>query len=217
MKADTELQRDVLEELHWDPSFDAAEIGVSAKDGIITLSGQAANFAEKSAAVRAAKHVSGVKAVADNIEVRLPGISERTDADITRAAVNVLEWNIFVPHDRITITLHNGWITLEGTVDWHYQKVAAEHAVHSLMGVRGVTNTITVKPTVISTEIKAKIEEAHRRNAAFDAQRITVETHGRKVILLGQVRSWLEREEADAAAWAAPGVYEVENRISVTP
>lgn len=217
MKTDTELQRDVLDELQWDPSFDAAEIGISAKDGIITLSGQVANFAEKSAAVRTAKRVSGVKAVADNIEVRLPGLSERTDADIARAAVNVLEWNIFVPHDRITVIVHDGWITLEGTVDWHYQKAAAEHAVHSLMGVRGVTNTITVKPTVTPTEIKAEIEEAFRRNAAFDAQRITVETDGRKVILSGHVRSWLEREEADAAAWAAPGVYEVENRISVTP
>ncbi len=217
MKTDTELQRDVLDELRWDPRFNAAEIGIAAKNGIITLSGRVANFAEKSAAVRAAQRVSGVKAVADDIEVRLPDINERTDADIAWAAVNVLAWNVFVPHDRITVTVHNSWITLEGTVEWHYQRAAAEHAVHSLLGVRGVTNVITVKPTVILTDVKTRIEEAFRRTAAFDAQHITVETEGRKVILSGHVRSWVEREEADAAAWAAPGVYEVENRILVTP
>jgi osmotically-inducible protein OsmY len=217
MKTDTELQRDVLDELRWDPRFNAAEIGIAAKDGIITLSGRVANFAEKSAAVRAAQRVSGVKAVADDIEVRLPDINERTDADIAWAAVNVLAWNVFVPHDRITVTVHNGWITLEGTVEWHYQRAAAEHAVHSLLGVRGVTNVIMVKPTVIPTAVKTRIEEAFRRTAAFDAQHITVDTEGRKVILSGHVRSWVEREEADAAAWAAPGVYEVENRILVAP
>jgi osmotically-inducible protein OsmY len=217
MKTDAALQHDVLEELRWDPRFDAAAIGVQAKDGIITLSGQVANFAEKSAAVRAAQRVSGVKAVADDIEVRLPDINERADADIARAAVHVLEWNVFVPHDGITVTVRNGWISLEGTVEWRYQRAAAEHAVHGLMGVRGVTNAITVKPTVMPTEIKAKIEEAFRRTAALDAQHIMVETEGRKVILSGHVRSWLDREKADAVAWAAPGVYEVENHIVVTP
>lgn len=133
------------------------------------------------------------------------------------AAVNVLEWKVFVPHDRITVTVHNGWLTLAGTVEWHYQRAAAEHAVHSLLGVRGVTNVITVKPTVIPTAVKTQIAEALRRTAAFDAQHITVETEGRKVILSGHVRSWVEREGADAAAWAAPGVYEVENRILVPP
>ncbi len=217
MKTDTELQRDVLDELGWDPRCNAAEIGVTAKDGIITLSGRVANFAEKATAVHAAQRVSGVKAVADDLAVRLPDIHERTDADIAWAAVNVLTWNVFVPHDQITVTVHDGWITLEGTVEWHYQRAAAEHVVHSLLGVRGVTNTITVTPTLTPTDVKTKIEEAFRRTAAFDAQHIMVETEGRKVILSGHVRSWWEREEADAAAWAAPGVYEVENRILVTP
>lgn len=217
MKTDTELQRDILDELRWDPSFNAAEIGVAARDGVITLSGHAVSFAEKAAAVRAAQRVAGVTAVADNLQVRLPDLNERTDADIARAAVDGLHWNVFVPHDGITVTVHNGWITLEGSVEWHYQRAAAAHAVHSLMGVRGVTNAITVKPTVLPTELKARIEEAFRRTAAVNARHITVETEGRKVILSGHVRSWVEREEADAVAWAAPGVYEVENYIIVTP
>jgi osmotically-inducible protein OsmY len=217
MKTDTELQRDVFDELRWDPRVNAAEIGVTAKDGIITLRGHVAHFAAKSAAVRTAQRVAGVKAVADDLEIRLPDIHVRTDADIAWAAVNVLTWNVFVPHDQITVTVHNGWITLEGTVEWHYQRAAAEHAVHSLLGVRGVTNVITVKPTVIPTAVKAQIEEAFRRSAAFDTRHITVEAEGRKVILSGHVHSWVEREEADAAAWATPGVYEVENRILVEP
>jgi osmotically-inducible protein OsmY len=217
MKTDTTLQEDVLAELRWDPRFNAAEIGVTAKDGVITLSGRVAHFAEKAAAVNAAQRVSGVKAVADDIEVRLPGINERTDADIAWAAVNILTWNVFVPHDRITVTVRNGWITLDGTVEWHYQRVAAEHAVHSLLGVRGVTNTITVQPAVTPAAVKVQIEDAFRRTVAFDAQHIIVETEGRRVILSGRVRSWVEREEADAVAWAAPGVYEVENRIVVAP
>jgi osmotically-inducible protein OsmY len=217
MKTDIELQRDVLAELHWDPRVNAAAVGVTAKDGIITLSGRVATFAEKAATVRAAQQVSGVKAVADDLEVRVPDLNERTDADIAWAAVNVLAWNVFVPQDRLTVTVHNGWITLAGSVEWHYQRAAAEHAVHSLLGVRGVTNVITVQPAVTPTAVKAQIQEAFRRGAAFDARHLTVEAEGRKVILSGHVRSWGEREEADAVAWAAPGVYEVENRIVVAP
>jgi osmotically-inducible protein OsmY len=215
MKSDLQLQRDVQDELRWEPSVNAAAIGVSVTDGIVTLTGPVETFAEKRGAVRSTQRVAGVRGIADNLEVRLPHLQERTDADIARAAIHILEWNVFVPHGRVTVTVHNGWITLEGVVEWQYQRAAAEHAVHSLRGVRGVTNVITVKPAVTAPGVKAHIEAALRRRAAADGQDITVDIRGPKAILSGSVRSWAAREEADAAAWAAPGVYEVENRLIV--
>src|SRR5262245_22522372 len=187
MKTDTELQHDIQEELRWDPHFDAAEIGVTVEDGVVTLSGHVEDYAQKQAAVRAAKRVYGVKAFADDIQVQLPGSHERTDADIARSAANFLEWNTAVPRDHVKVTVRNGWITLEGRVDWYYQKEAAEHAVHHLLGVKGVSNAIVIKPKVAPREITGKIKEAFRRSADLDARRIRVETQGSKVILHGNI------------------------------
>ncbi|MBI3301292.1 MAG: BON domain-containing protein [Deltaproteobacteria bacterium] len=217
MKTDAQLQHDIVEELNWEPSINATHIDVAVKEGVVTLSGYVPSLTEKWTAEYVVKGVAGVKAVADDLEVRLPGASERTDSDIARAAVNALEWNTSVPHDRITVTVRDGWITLEGSVDWPYHKTAAEDAVRHLMGVKGVTNALTVQPKVTATEISTKIAEAFKRNAALEAQKIWVETEGSKVILRGNLHSWLERAEAERVASAAPGVTEVENHISVTP
>jgi osmotically-inducible protein OsmY len=215
--ADTKLQHDVLAELEWDPSVDASQIGVTAKDGVVTLTGVVSSFADKMAAERAAKRVYGVRAVANDIEVKLPGGAERSDTEIAAAAVNALKWDTSVPGEAITVTVRNGWITLEGEVEWFYQKDAAERAVRLLKGVKGVVNNIKVKSRVKPGDIKDKIEEAFKRNAEIDARRITVEAQDGKVILSGRVRSWAERDEAEQAAWSAPGVTAVENHITVAP
>ncbi len=216
MKSDRELQVDVLDQLRWEPGVNATDIGATVKDGVVTLEGTVDSYAEKWTAEKAVKRLPGVKALAVELKVVLPGSSERTDTDLARAAENVLKWDVLVPHDRIKITVENGRLTLEGEVDRPFQKSAAERAVLHLRGVKGVTNQITVKPKVAPTEVKEKIEAAFQRNAMLDANQIQVQVDGSKVTLSGSVGSWAECEAAENAAWAAPGVSEVRSDITVS-
>jgi len=218
-RTDEQIQRDVLEELKWDARVQPNEIGVAVKDGLVTLIGWVDSYTKKWAAEDAAKRVRGVKAVANDIEVRLPSSAERTDADIAAAALHALEWDAFVPVDTVEVIVSKGWVTLRGEVEWAFEKEDAERVVRRLAGARGVLNLIAVKPHVqpLSSELKHKIEEGLVRSAATDAQRITVEVQGNKVILRGKVRSWAERQEAERMAWSAPGVTEVENGILIEP
>lgn len=215
MATDRELQRYVMDELNWEPSVDCAEIGVSVESGIVILNGTVKSYPEKWAAERAAQRVLGVRAVTDEIAVKLPGDSAHTDTDIALAAANSLEWNTSVPRNRIKVLVKDGFITLDGNVEFYYQKNEAEKSVRNLTGVKGVSNQIAIKPIVLAGDIKSKIEKALERAAEVDAKKISVEAHDRRVILRGNVRTWVEREEAERAAWAAPGVSDVKNDIRI--
>ena len=214
---DMDLKRHVESALEWEPSVDAADIGVSVDAGVVTLRGDVGSYAARAAAERVTLRVYGVKAVANELTVRLVTGFERNDTDIAQAAVTALTWNAVIPQNRVTITVSNGWLTLNGTLDWQYQKEAAARAVRDLIGVKGVTNTITVKPHVQPGDVQAKIEAAFKRSAEVDARRVNVAARDGKVVLTGNVRSWAERQEAERAAWAAPGVTQVDDRLLIAP
>ncbi|MGD0627350.1 MAG: BON domain-containing protein [Thermodesulfobacteriota bacterium] len=221
MKTDAQLQQDVMDELKWEPTIHAAEIGVAVKDGVVTLSGNVDSYGKKWAVDRAAKRVSGVKAVAEEIKVTLAASYKRADKDIAQSATNVLDWNLWVPSNRVKVMVQDGRITLSGDVDWYYQKERAEDAVRHLVGVLGVINSITIKPPMAvakAIEVKNRIEDALKRNARLllAAQKIQVESLGSTVILRGSVGSLDEYGEAEYAAWSAPGVTQVENKLTVT-
>ena len=217
MRSDSEIERDVRDELKWDPNLDAEDIAISVKDGVVTLAGFTRSYSDRLEAEHAAKRVAGVHAVANDIEVRLPSIDQRPDPDIARDAVASLKAQLPLSHENIKLIVKDGWLTLEGTVEWQYQKTTAENAVRKVKGVKGVTNVISLKPKVEPTDIQRRIQEAFKRNAEVDANRIAVETHGSEVILKGTVRSWIEREEAERVAWSAPGITRVDDRIVVSP
>jgi osmotically-inducible protein OsmY len=217
MRSDREIERDVREELNWDPDLDADDIAISVKDGVVTLAGFTRSYSDRLEAEHAAKRVAGVHAIANDIEVRLPSIDQRPDPDIARDAVASLKAQLPLSHEKIKVVVKDGWLTLEGTVEWQYQKTTAENAVRKVKGVKGVTNVISLKPKVEPTDIQRRIQEAFKRNAEVDANRIAVETHGSEVILKGTVRSWIEREEAERVAWSAPGITRVDDRIVVSP
>jgi osmotically-inducible protein OsmY len=217
MKTDMQLQRDVIDELAWQPRTHNAEIGVAAKDAVVTLTGTVVSYVQKFEAARLAERVNGVRAVADDLQVKLPHTSVRTDPDIAHSIVSAFKWNIEVPDERITVKVENGWVTLHGDVEWQFQKAAAERTVRYLMGVRGVNNLLAVKqPAVPPAIVEAQIASALKRSATVDAARIHVATKsGGVVVLKGTVRSWTERADAERAAWATPGVSIVQDELAV--
>jgi len=217
MEGDLVVQRSVQDQLNWEPGvFNSSKIGVAVKDGVVTLTGTVNSHFEKWAAERAVQRVVGVKALAVDLEVQPFGSFKPTDTEIAQAIEHALYWDVSVPSDRVKVVVDNGWVTLEGNVDWQYQRVNAEDDVRKLTGVRGVSNRIVLKPSADPTEVKSLIEAALKRNALLDAQDIKVRTDGSKVILTGTVRSWIERGEAADAAWAAPGVTNVDNLITLS-
>jgi osmotically-inducible protein OsmY len=214
---DTLLRRDVEDELDWEPSIHATDIGVAVRDGIVSLTGFVPSYAEKLKAARVAQRVRGAKAVANDLQLRMPGTHLRTDSEIARAAVDALAGQTVVPQGRIKVLVTDGWVYLDGDVEWQYQKNAAHDTVHSLIGVKGVVDKIAIKPRPSSSSMASPIEAALRRSADLDVQNIRVRSHNGKVTLLGQLHSWSQRQEAERMAWSAPGVSEVENLIMVTP
>ncbi|PTT92508.1 OsmY domain-containing protein [Pelomonas sp. HMWF004] len=216
MKTDSVLQQDVSAELHWEPSVQAARIGVEVKDGVVTLAGEVDSYAEKWNAERAALRVSGVKALATELKVHLPSLSQRTDGDIAASAQNVLEWADSLTADReIKVLVENGWVTLSGHVDWQFQKQAAADSVRPLMGVIGVINEISIKPTLPAALVKSEIEAALGRTSIADANKIAVAVHGTDITLSGSVHSWADRENATNSAWGTPGVTNVVDMLTL--
>ena len=216
MKTDSQLQQDVIAELKWEPSVNAAQIGVEVKDGIVTLAGHVGSYAEKWDAERAAQRVSGVKALAIEMDVKLAGSSKRNDADIAGSAESALQWITYLPKNSVKVMVEDGWITLSGEVDWEYQRQTAAGAVRYLMGVKGVRENIAIKSKVSLSAVKSDIEAALKRRAHADAQKISVEVRGADVTLSGTVHSWSERDLATHSAWGTPGVHNVVNNITVT-
>jgi osmotically-inducible protein OsmY len=213
MKSDIQIQKDVMEELRWEPFLDSAEIGVAVKNGVVTLSGEVDSYSKKLAAENAAKKVAGVKAIAEDIQITVYPRLTKTDREIADTVLNALKWNTAVQEEKVKIKVEDGHVKLEGEVEWEYQRASAKSTIDNLTGVRSVTNLITVKPKIKTTDIQQKINAAFHRSATIDANKITVEVDGSKVILRGTVRSFAEKRDAEIAAWSAPGVISVDSRI----
>jgi len=217
IRTDTEILKDVTAELKMEPSLRDDDVAVGVRDAVVTLAGYVDSFADKRRAEAVAGRINGVKAVVNDLEVKLPTDSKRTDPEIARAVLDALKWNILVPHESIKVTVENGWVTLRGTVDWYFQKQEAERTVGNLTGVNAVSNLITVATKPAPSDVKQKIVDALKRGAEFDAERITVGIDGHKAILRGTVRSYAELKGAERAARNAPGITEVENHLTVDP
>ncbi|SHJ87613.1 Osmotically-inducible protein OsmY, contains BON domain [Maribacter aquivivus] len=215
MKTDAKIKLDVQDELSWEPSIDETKIGVAVDEGIVTLSGEVDSFSKKLAAEKAAKRVSGVKAVAEDIIVKYPSSIDKSDTDIAKAAVEALEWHSSVPDNAVIVKVENGWVYLTGEVKWSYQKYSASNAIKNLVGVKGVSNNIKLKQTVKPVLVKDTIEEAFERSARIDAKSIVVTADGSTVTLSGKVHSIKEKEEAEKAAYRAPGVLDVVNKLKI--
>jgi osmotically-inducible protein OsmY len=209
-----QLRRDILDELEYEPSVDAAHIGVAVDKGVVTLTGHVAKYAEKQAALAAVRRIQGVRAIAEEIKVRYPSDKKTSDDEIAKRAIDILGWDTMVPSGSIQVMVRDGWVTLTGTVDWYYQKTHAEEDIRKLSGVHGVINSIEIKPSIRANDVKRKIEEALKRHAEIEANaiRVTVQ-EGNKVVLEGKVDNWGERYAVENAAWSAPGVKSVEDRM----
>lgn len=215
MKTDSEIQQDVMEELRWEPLLKATEIGVGVKNGVVILSGTVDTYLKKREAERAAKRVAGVKAVAEDIQVKVSSYFKKTDAEIADAVLTALKWHSSVQEEKIKIVVEDGWVTLEGEAQWEFQRRSARSAIENLIGVKGITNNIKIVSRAILKEVKQKISSAFHRSATLDADRINIDTAAGKVVLTGKVNSWAEKKEAEDAAWACPGVIQVDNKLEV--
>ena len=215
MKTDSQLQKDVIAQLNWEPILHASEIGVAVKDGVVTLTGIVDTFTKKIVAEKAAKKVSGVKAIAVELQVGISPVFERTDSEIAETVLNALKLHTAVKEDKIKIKVEDGLVTLEGNVEWEYQRKAAQEAVENLPGVRDVNNLVIVSPTVLAANVRKKINEAFHRSATIDAEKVQIDAVGSKVVLTGTVRSIAEKEDAEEAVWAAPGVTTVDNKLTI--
>lgn len=216
MKTDEKIQQDVIEQIKWNPQLNASEIGVAVKNGVVTLSGQVDTYQKKLLAEKEVRKVSGVKAIAEDIHVGLSATNKKTDTEIAEAVVNALKWHTSIPHENIQVKVEDGFVTLEGEVEWEFQRESAKNAVVSLAGVRSVINTIKLKGKVTPDDLKQKIKAAFHRSATIDAGKIEIEVVGAKAILKGKVRSFAEREDAESTAWSAPGILDVENKLELT-